>query len=337
VGGDAPELADDETRDGETGNEANGDTDQEELQALPQDHLENIETGGAEGDADAKFMGLAGDAVGHDTVYTDGDQDQADGGKEDHQLQAEARLSKRKKIEKVIERVGFCHCDVGVGGPDFTANGIDHGSGIAAGAKKQAAHSSSGEGVGDPSFGIDRILEAEVLRVGSHTNDFEPGVLDSIGKIFQGAKVNPAANGIFVAEVAALKGLIDDGELAAVVDFRFGEGAAIEKREAKNGEIVFAAKLNEAVPLLGIRFSGDFDDAAKSPVRRPRAGFGRVGDSGDGLQSREQGAEEGSELGGVLVSLRRERNAPGENMVYLEAQMDFLEGEETANEQARSE
>ena len=149
--------------------------------------------------------------------------------------------------------------------------------------------------------------------------------------------MNPPAKRICIVKIATLEGLVDDGQLAGVVDFRFGEGAAIEKREAKNGEIVFAAKLNEAVPLLEIRFSGDFDDAAKSPVRRPRAGFGRVGDSGDGLQSREQGAEEGSELGGVLVSLRRERNAPGENMVYLEAQMDFLEGEETANEQAGGE
>jgi len=136
------------------------------LKALSEDHLKDVGTGGAKGDADAEFVGLAGDAVGHHAVDTDGDKNQADQRKDDHQLEAEARLRKCKKIEKVLERVGLCHGYARVGGPDFTADGIDHGSGIAGSSDEDAAHSGSREGVGDPSFGIDRIFEAKILSIG---------------------------------------------------------------------------------------------------------------------------------------------------------------------------
>src|SRR5216684_3700026 len=237
VGGDAPKLANKDSGQGKARGQPNSDAGQQKLQALSEHHPQDIASSCAESHANAELMGPPRGTVRNHAVDTDGDENQTDEGKDDDQLEAETGLSKRKKIQEVFERVGVGHRNSRVGGPNFTANGIDHGGGIAGGSDEDAAHAGSGEGVWDPGFGIDRILEAEILSVGGHTNDFEPGVLHRIGKVFQNKQVDPAPDGIFVAEVAALKGFVDHREIAAVIDFRFGEGSAFEQGEEEGSEL----------------------------------------------------------------------------------------------------
>ena len=85
------------------------------------------------------------------------------------------------------------------------------------------------DGVGNPDLGISGFLHALVSDVRSYANHFEPTVLDRFGDSFQFVDENALTNGIFVAEIAALERLIDNGELACVSDFRGCEETTVKK------------------------------------------------------------------------------------------------------------
>ena len=44
--------------------------------------------------------------------------------------------------------------------------------------------------------------------------------------------------------------MIDDGEFAGAIDFRFGEGAAVEELETEGVEIAFTAELKDGLPFV---------------------------------------------------------------------------------------
>src|SRR5712664_2389117 len=173
----APKLADKDSGQSKARGQPNGDAGQQKLQALSEHHLQDIASGCAESHSNAELMGPPRGTVRNHAVDADGDENQTDEGKDDDQLEAETGLSKRKKIQEVLEGVRVGHRNSGVGGPNFTTNGIDHGGGIAGCSNKESARPGSRERIGDPSLRLDRVLEAEILSVGGHTDDLEPRVL----------------------------------------------------------------------------------------------------------------------------------------------------------------
>jgi len=164
VGRDAPKLAHKDSREGKAYGQPNGDAGHQKLQTLSEHHLQDIASGCAESHSNTELMGPPRGTVCNHAVNTDGDENQTGESKNDDQLEAETGLSKRKKIQEVLERVGVGHRNSGVGGPNFTANGVDHGSGIAGCSNKESAGPGSRERVRDPSFRFDRVLDAEILK-----------------------------------------------------------------------------------------------------------------------------------------------------------------------------
>ena len=78
------------------GGESRRDADEQarggEDESFAEDHAEDVGRSGAEGEADADVVRLAGDGVGDDAENSDGGEKECDGGEEAEERSAEARL-----------------------------------------------------------------------------------------------------------------------------------------------------------------------------------------------------------------------------------------------------
>src|SRR6266852_2002774 len=90
-GADAEEKASQETRDRQGGGNSQNEAEQRQTSSVTQDEAEDIAALGAEGDADAEFLGALRYAVGDQAVDAHGGKQQGDGGKNSEKQHGEAR------------------------------------------------------------------------------------------------------------------------------------------------------------------------------------------------------------------------------------------------------
>src|SRR5712664_2200772 len=94
-GADAEEKAGQEARDRQGGGNSQCEAEQRQTSSVTQDEAEDIPALGAEGNADAEFLGALGDAVGDEAVDAHGGKQQSDAGKNSQKQHGEARAGKR--------------------------------------------------------------------------------------------------------------------------------------------------------------------------------------------------------------------------------------------------
>src|SRR5258707_9405894 len=139
---------------------------------------------------------------------------------------------------------------------------------------------------------------------------------------------------IFVAEIFVGEGLVDDGELALPFHLGFGERAAVDELNFEDGEITFAAKVEERRPFFCVSLAGNFDVGLDATVGRKRAGFCGFKDAGYGFETIEERTEETGELVGGFVTVLGKRKARDENVIGLQAEVDVAKGDEAAHQEA---
>jgi hypothetical protein len=99
-------------------------------------------------------------------------QHHADAGKHAEQDQAESRRRKRELLQEAFE-AGQRERDVAVHRPDLPPHGIQLSHRIADGPHQQAALERAGHCIRNEHFRHRRVLDAAILHIGNHADDFE--------------------------------------------------------------------------------------------------------------------------------------------------------------------
>src|SRR5882724_143519 len=125
-------------------------------------------------------------------------------------------------------------------------------------------------------------------------------------------------DGILVLEVARTESLIDDGHFSSAVDFLGEKSSALEKRNAQNLKIIFAAEFQRGGPLVVTGLPCDFNGTGTAIVWRVSACGGGRGNARQRVEALKQRLVEGDDLGRGFVTVGRQRNAGGQHMVDAE-------------------
>src|SRR5579862_12235 len=132
--------------------------------------------------------------------------------------------------------------------------------------------------------------------------------------------MNPLANGIFVFEVTSAKGFIDDRDFAGLSHISWRKSLAFTKRNPKNTEVIFAAKLSDCLSLLVSGFPEDLDFKATAIVGRVRTRCRNRGNTRNRRNPGEQRAVKGFDLGRSFIAFPGKREARRQDVVALETE-----------------
>src|SRR6185436_1039294 len=124
---------------------------------------------------------------------------------------------------------------------------------------------------------------------------------------FEHRELDALPDRVLLPEIARDEHLVDDGDLARVVDFRGGERAAPGQAKAERLEVAFAAQLENRARLFRVRLPRDLDVSADTAIRRQRRGFSGDHDTRQRVDPIEKSPEEPLLLrrGGVLTAWQR--------------------------------
>ena len=120
--------------------------------------------------------------------------------------------------------------------------------------------------VGDEHLGRHGLLDTLVFRDRGHADDLEDRVGDrTVAERFEHRERDALPDRILVAEIARDQSLVDDGELARVVDLSGGERAACCQTKAERLKVAFAAQLENRAPVFRMGVSRDLDVGPITP------------------------------------------------------------------------
>src|SRR5580692_11707704 len=123
VRGGLPELAGENAREREAGDESDRYPDGDDAKAHTEDEFERVGARCAERHADADFVRAPRSGVGDHAVYADRNECEADDREDRHQDESELRACVRLQMDVVLHRAGVGERDASVDSPHFAADG----------------------------------------------------------------------------------------------------------------------------------------------------------------------------------------------------------------------
>src|SRR5260370_33278050 len=96
-----------------------------------------------------------------------------------------------------------------------------------------------------------------VLGIGDYSDDFKIGVKRLVRRVLlEAAELNGLTNGIFVPEVGAGEGLVDNGHMSSRLHVVSRKKPAAQQVSTQSLEIALTTHVKRGAPRLGMSLSG---------------------------------------------------------------------------------
>ena len=330
-GFDAVDVIGHDAAEGDSGEQTDGDADEGNAQAFPQNLAKYSEAIGAESHADGEFVGAAADGVGHDSEDADGGEEESQGGEDPHESHGEAETAVSAsylfcKEHRVVQGLlivdsensfadrgndgqrgyGGAHVDVGVG------NWVLLEWHVKVGARFPEVISTA---VFDDADDFERLIGAFVLA----------GVdLGQDGEM--------AANRIGAGPIAVRGSFADQCDRCSSVAIAFGKIASCDESNSHGGEITG----RNDTEVCGGLLAGGHDRLSLGLEEDAGTGLFEScgGHSGESLHALNKLTEELGLIGWGGVLVVGQIDSHRHNVGWIDAQVHLQQAEKCANQKA---
>jgi hypothetical protein len=280
---------------------------------------------------------LESDGIGHDAEESDEGENETDGGTGAEGDEAEFGFLENVFLQFVFEGRGTLEDDVGIDVGEELADWVGETQGIGDRANEERTVENTGEGVRNVSLGqlLATWLELEVPEVSDNADDFEIGIVGSIGTLVEFIEFDLTTERIFAGEIGFDERLADDGNAASAGDVVGGEQATAKKLQADGGEVGGANGVEGSSPRLVVRLAGNGDIVgARTAEGRNAEGDGGLSDARENGNACESLFEEGVFTFHGFIGVGGKVNLREEQAGGAHAGVEIVESEEAADHES---